>query len=1085
MIEEVIKRDGKIAKFERERIENAIRKALRAVGKDEEEAVELAEKVIERLQKKEEKRVNVEEIQDVVEEVLMESGFPDVARVYILYREKRRALRESKRILGVEDDLKLSLNAVRVLQRRYLLRDEEGRIVETPRQMLERVARTIAEVEREYGGSKDEMEEKFFHMMKELLFLPNSPTLMNAGTRLGQLSACFVIPVEDSIEGIFLALRHMALIHQSGGGTGFSFSRLRPRGDVVRSTGGIASGPISFMRIFDTATHVIKQGGRRRGANMGILSVHHPDILEFITAKDEERAFENFNLSVAVTDTFMDAYFKGETYPLINPRTGKEVRRLSAREVFDLIAYQAWKRGDPGIIWIDEINRHNPTPHVGKIEATNPCVAGDTFITTDKGMIKIKELVEKKNVKLLTDDRSVGKNGVSFRNPFQVLYTGKKKVMKVITRSGFELTATLDHLVLTQEGWVAVKELKPGRHRLFIQREKGSFPKEALLPPSSFAQKWSKELGWIVGWLIGDGWLRYGDRNARVGFCFGKDDEEVFSLLKESLERLYGRKVKEVRRDNGVIHLSYHSPRFAKFFIDLGVKPVKAQYKEVPESLFTAPEEAVKGFLSALFSADGTVHFFPGKSSYIRLTSKSKKLLQGVQLLLLNLGINSRIMERSGKPRISFVYRSKKGEKRSYSSHGFLFELEISRQDVKKFLKEVGFIGNKFKEKIDLLLKKGYYKYSGEDEVLEVKEEGIADVYDIIEPHTHSFLANGIVVHNCGEQPLLPYESCNLGSINLARMVENGKINWEKLKSITHLAVQFLDNVIDANRYPIPEVEKMTLSNRKIGLGVMGFAELLIKLGIPYDSEEAEKIGEKIIKFIHEEAIKKSAELGEKRGSFPNFKGSIWEKRGYSSMRNATLTTIAPTGTLSIIAGTTSGIEPLFAVAYFREVLEGSHLFEVNEEFLNIALKRGFYSRTLIEEVLKEGSLKNIKGIPEDVKRIFVTSLDISPEWHVRIQAIFQKHTDNAVSKTINFPPSATPEKIKEAFLLAYHLKCKGLTVYRYGSKRAQVHNIYAKDFLRSRVIERIMRVSGYCRKGNLATPHQILLLWGLSLFPL
>ena len=565
--------------------------------------------------------------------------------------------------------LKLSPNALRVLEKRYLKRDENGRVVETPQEMFLRVASNVASADKFYGKSDGEVEktaEEFYNLMTDLDFLPNSPTLMNAGRELQQLSACFVLPVEDSIEGIFEAVKNMALIHKSGGGTGFSFSRLRPKGDVVRTTKGIASGPVSFMQIFDVATNVIKQGGRRRGANMGILDVHHPDILEFITAKAKEGSFTNFNISVAVDDAFMEAVEKEEEYDLINPRTGEKVKSLPAKLVFDLIVDMAWRTGDPGLIFIDEINRHNPTPELGKIESTNPC----------------------------------------------------------------------------------------------------------------------------------------------------------------------------------------------------------------------------------------------------------------------------------------------------------------------------------------------------------------------------------------GEQPLLPYESCNLGSINLTKVMEKGEINWEKLKELVRKAVHFLDNVIDVNRFPLPEIEKMTKGNRKIGLGVMGWAETLIMLGVPYNSKEALQIAEKVMKFIVEEARKKSVELGLERGSFPNFEKSIWYKKGFKALRNATVTTIAPTGTISIIADVTSGIEPLFAVSYVRNVLGGAKLLEINHLFEETAKKRGFYSKDLMMKIAKKGSIKDLDGIPEDVKKIFVTAFDVEPEWHVRMQAAFQKYTDNAVAKTVNLPREATPEDVRKVFMLAYKLKCKGITVYRYGSKKEQVLTI-------------------------------------------
>jgi len=668
-ISKIRKRDGRIVDFNPQKIANAIHKAFNAVKmKNGELAEKLSREVVRIVEERfADKIPTVEDVQDIVERVLIKNGYAEVAKAYILYRHKRTELRQRKHLLGVKDDLKLTLNALSVLEKRYLQKDDRGNVIETPAQMFRRVAKAVAAPDALYDRSANlkETEKEFYNVMTKLEFLPNSPTLMNAGTEIGQLSACFVLPVPDSIEGIFNALKYMALIHKSGGGTGFSFSNLRPKGDVVRSTKGIASGPVSFMKIFNTATEVIKQGGRRRGANMGILRVDHPDIFEFITIKEKEGVLDNFNISVGVTDSFMKALEKGDEYELINPRTGKPVKTVRAEDVFNLIVMMAWRTGDPGIVFLDEINRHNPTPHVGRIESTNPC----------------------------------------------------------------------------------------------------------------------------------------------------------------------------------------------------------------------------------------------------------------------------------------------------------------------------------------------------------------------------------------GEVPLLPYESCNLGSINLSRMIRDGKIDWDKLRRTVRTAIHFLDNVIDANKYPLPQIEKMTKANRKVGLGVMGFAEMLAKLGIPYNSEEGVTTAEKVMSFISEEARKKSVELGEERGSFPNFEGSIWEKRGYNAMRNATVTSIAPTGTISIIAGTSSGIEPFFAISYVRNVM-GTQLFEVNSIFEKMAEERGFYSPELLAKIAKEGSVQRIKEIPSDVRRVFVTALDIAPEWHVRMQAAFQKYTDNAVAKTVNLPNEATLEDVRKIFLLAYKLKCKGITVYRYGSKSEQVLTI-------------------------------------------
>lgn len=570
--------------------------------------------------------------------------------------------------------LALSENALKVLERRYLKRDQNGKVIETAEEMFRRVARAIAIADKEYKKTDSDisaLEEKFYQAMTSLEFVPNSPCLMNAGKDLGQLSACFTLPISDSMDSIFETLKSTAMIHKSGGGTGFSFSRIRPKNAVVKTTGGVASGPVSFMKVYDSATEAVKQGGTRRGANMGILRVEHPDIMEFIICKENNKEINNFNISVAITDEFMRSLKNKEEYNLIDPHTNQPVCKQDAKKVFDLIVKQAHKNGEPGIIFIDKINIENPTPRLGMMESTNPC----------------------------------------------------------------------------------------------------------------------------------------------------------------------------------------------------------------------------------------------------------------------------------------------------------------------------------------------------------------------------------------GEQPLLPYESCDLGSINLARLYKKVghnkyELDWDKLKEITHLAVHFLDNLIDVNKFPIPEIEKATKSTRKIGLGVMGWSTLLIRLGIAYCSEEAVVLAQRVMSFILDESVKKSQELAKEKGVFPAYKGSTWDQKNIR-VRNATLTTIAPTGTISIIAGPcSSGIEPLFAIVYYRNVMDHDKLVEVDPLFEEIAKERGFYSRELMEKIAEVGTIQHIDNIPADIKKIFVTAHDISPEWHVKMQAAFQKYIHNAVSKTINFPHDATEEDVRKAYLLSYDLGCKGITVYRDGSREEQVLNI-------------------------------------------
>ena len=581
------------------------------------------------------------------------------------------------RSIFIRNGLHLTQNAQTVLERRYLRKDDHGRPIETPVDMFRRVARHIAQADAIYDKEADltATEESFYDLLTECRFLPNSPTLMNAGRSLGQLAACFVLPVKDSMEDIFTSLRDAAIIHKSGGGTGFSFSRLRPKNSMVGTTGGIASGPVSFMKIFNTATEQVKQGGTRRGANMAILRVDHPDILEFITCKKDHGDLNNFNISVGLSETFMQAVRSGRNYDLIDPRTGARAGELDAREVYTALVGHAWENGDPGIIFLDRINRDNPTPAIGDIESTNPC----------------------------------------------------------------------------------------------------------------------------------------------------------------------------------------------------------------------------------------------------------------------------------------------------------------------------------------------------------------------------------------GEQPLLPHEACNLGSINLARFVTTdtpggAAIDYPALGETVRRAVHFLDNTIDMSRYPLPEIDAMVKGNRKIGLGVMGFADLLFRLGIPYDSEEALETAEAVMSFVQKESHGASASLAETRGAFGNYQQSVYSENNGGPLRNATTTTIAPTGTLSIIANCSSGIEPLFALSFVRNVMDDDRLLEVNPWFEAVAKERGFYSESFMETVAQTGSVRHMDNIPEDVRAVFATAHDISAEWHVRMQAAFQKHTDNAVSKTVNLPNEATREDVLKVYDLAYELECKGVTIYRDGSKANQVLSVSGRE---------------------------------------
>ncbi len=981
-------------------------------------------------------------------------------------------------------EIHLSENAVKVLERRYLKRDEEGILLENPRDMFIRVARNIASAERKYEKTETEIkriERQFFDIMTNLDFLPNSPTLMNAGKELQQLAACFVLPVGDSMNDIFEALKETALIQKSGGGVGYSFSNIRPKNDVVLSTKGVSSGPISFMTVFNAATDTIKQGGTRRGANMGILRVDHPDILEFITSKENNQRLTNFNISVGVTEKFMKAVENDEDYEIINPRTKEVVNKYRAREVFGKIVEHAWKNGDPGIIFLDRLNKDNPTPHLGQIESTNPCVSGDTLVSTDNGFIKAGKLYEKistgENIKILFDKRALeykvskefSNNNLDFLESGDVRSwnRGLKDTYKLVTYSGYELEATPEHKILTAGGYKKLIEITEGEEILIqpmgkFQSEIKIFDNGKVKKLNNFTKRkalnlpeyWSGELGEIMGWLIGDGWLR----EDRVGLTFGSKDRELSSYFKQIIKEWYNYDIKEVERENGVIHLSYHSKGFVEFFKELGVKVCVSRDKEVPESLFTAPKETSVGFLRGIFSSDGNIDDTDGT---IKISSSSQKLLKGIQILLLGIGIKSNILTRRYSFSKNFSYINKNGENKSYKAkNDNYYELFISGGVSKKrFQKEIGFLLERKKELLDSFkfekLSSNNYYNKFIDKVTEIKYAGKKEVFDFNEPLSNSYIANGIVVRNCGEQPLLPYEACNLGSINLAHMIreEEGikKIDFNKLGRIVHTAVRFLDDVIDMSRYPLDKIKKMAQGNRKIGLGVMGYADLLIILGIPYDSEEALELAQKIMSFIQDESKNASKELAKEKGIFPNFKGSIYDSPDGYEIRNATTTTIAPTGTLSIIADCSSGVEPLFAMSFVKNVMDNDKLVEVNKYFNKIAIDEGFYSEELMEKIAEEGTLKDIDEVPSKYKRIFVTAHEISPNWHVRTQAVFQKYVDNAVSKTVNFSNDATVQDVENVYMLAYRLDCKGITIFRDKSRDTQVLQVEGKKKGKSR----------------------------------
>ncbi len=927
-----------------------------------------------------------------------------------------------------------SPNARVILERRYL-KLENGQVSETPEDMFYRVASVVAGIEEKYQKDKNEIQKlvkDFYLMLCSLEFMPNSPTLMNAGRDLGQLSACFVLPIEDSMEDIFDAIKNAAIIHKSGGGTGFSFSRLRPKNSAVRSTGGVASGPVSFMKVFNAATEAVKQGGTRRGANMGILRVDHPDILEFIQCKEDNKEITNFNISVGITESFMAAVNQGSSYDLIDPHTGKIAGQLLAKDVFNKIVDHAWRNGEPGIIFLDRLNKDNPTPLLGEIEATNPCVTGDTWVMTNKGPVQVMDILGQTTLLAL--------NGKYYKTTNQGFFTtGVKKVLKIRTERGYEIKVTGDHFIRSAvkitrdkiyEEWKAARELQPG---------------DKILLSNNRGLKWdgrgSFNEGYLLGLLLGDGTLK---REGGIISIWG-DDEEAESMMKAAEKAALDlpnrndfkgfQKIIGERKENRLRLASLRDLAQA-YEVFPGDKKLNPCLEEQTSYDFH------RGFIRGLFDTDGTVTGTQEKGLAVRLWQSDLEGLKVTQRMLQRLGIISTIYPNRKLAGLKAMPDAKGGYQDYEVKAGH--ELVITNDNLTVFAETVGFSNIKKQKNLEEKLGQ-YQRFLNRERFVASIEESIElgehEVYDVQVPEINAFDANGIYVHNCGEQPLLPNEACNLGSINLKLMVaeRNGKmvVDWDKLARTVRLAVRFLDDVIEVNQYPLAVIEEMVKGNRKVGLGVMGFADMLILLQIPYASEDAVECAEKVMRFIQTEARLESQHLAEERGTFPNYSGSIYE--GGMKLRNATLTTIAPTGTISMICGVSSGVEPLFAVAYTKTVMDGTALVEVNPIFEEFAQRYSFESPGLAAKIALTGTVLGLPEVPNWVQEVFITAQEIAPEWHIRIQAAFQKYVDNAVSKTINFAKTADRDDIAEAYQLAFDLNCKGLTVYRDGSREEQV----------------------------------------------
>lgn len=953
----------------------------------------------------------------------------------------------------------LSINTQKVVAKRYALKDREGNALEDWEAICKRVVGAIARAEKD-PTERQRFYASAYQLMIERKFIPNTPCLVNAGKSDGQLAACFVIDVPDSIAGILESTKAAGIIHKTGGGTGFTFEKLRPSGAVVASTHGVASGPVSFMNIFNTMTETVKQGGVRRGANMGILRVTHPDVLRFIHAKNDQASLTNFNISVTVTDSFLEAVdhnkwfqteFNGKAWEkaIYDPVTGKDYEyegqkpprpgMVYAPDIWRRIVESAWKYAEPGIIFIDEVNRHNHLMNsMGAIFSCNPCVTADTLVYTNQGLITMGELY-----KTQEDFDAVVDGRYGFESTFhassKAFQSGIKKVFKLTTKEGYSLRATADHKIMTPNGYTPLGELKPD-DEIHILNRKGGFGIEGNL-----------KMGRTLGWLVGDGHIN--KSVDRVVLSFFGEEQALAPMFAEYINEFVA---PLTLGDGGVYPVSavavggrtetrVSSTRFYQIAEKYGLTKNKLQ---VPEAIYKGSEDMQKGFLQALFSADGTVLDTESKGIDIRLTSVSLELLEAVQRLLLNFGVASRIYLNRRKAQTRMLPDGKGGTK-EYPCQAY-HELTVSKQNVAEFAQNIGFIVQAKQQKLENAvsrLKRGLKTEVFTVRTKEIIPDGEEEVFDITVPGPHSFVANGIVIANCGEQFLHFYNSCNLGSVDVAKFCDSdGVIDWDTLRSAIHTSVRFLDNVVDTCNWPLPQIADVVHRTRPVGLGIMGYADLLLKQKVRYGSQESFDVADKLMNFVRRESWEASFNLGLEKGVFPELESNraLYENFLYNEIgidssrpltpRNYETTTIAPTGTISLVAETSSGIEPNFSWAYLRQDTLGKRFYvhPLAAEALGIKYDP-------IDEASIEMAAQQLVDRQAELPDYFINAYEIGGEEHVRVLATFQKNVDNSISKTCNGASTDTVADVDRLYRLARSLKVKCVSYYRDGSRDGQV----------------------------------------------
>lgn len=984
--------------------------------------------------------------------------------------------------------LALSPHAAEIMVNRYGLRDAEDHPTESPSEIFLRTARVIAEAENNYpSGDSIAIREKFFEMMYEMRFVPNGRTLANAGTKYGQLANCFVLPVEDDLgkgtDSIFSVLRKAILTLQTGGGVGFTFGHIRPKGGKIGSTKGKATGAVSFIKVYDTSFWVIGQGGGRRSAAMAVLPVWHPDIYEFIRCKAEEGQVTNFNISVGITDEFMQAVANDDDFALRHPENGELWRMVPARELFGEIVKHAHQNGEPGVLFLDAAEEGNPVPHLYKLEATNPCVTGDTLVATPRGWIEAKDVVQGEEIKTVLGIGTV-----------KTIETHKQKEVFLVKFSdGGEVRATAAHQFHTRDAggkFFAPTRLDQMQIGMMVRVYRSSLPSNK--PPKSSVKINDRDYGFLIGLLLGDGC--YTERALAknvVRVSTHNNEQEWNELIKQKFALVGATDMYSYVNKNS--HSMMMDPKpgkvVAHWVKSLKLKPSTSLEKDIPREYINSNGEFLRGLIDGLFSTDGSVDLSTNHP-IVRFHTGSVKLAEKVRLILLMFGIHGRIVKSKRRSHTN-------SEGRLISNKNPKYDVVIVGESFGRFFEQIKLSHPDKQAKMrQAALRSNFTGGNWAAKVKSIESVGLETVYDLYEEESDTWITNGYVSRGCGEQFLGPYENCCLGSLNLrthVRKLANSKqqtvmrweVDWERLRETIHLSVRFLDDVVDANKYvtAVPELEEAAKRVRRIGLSIMGLSDLMYIVGVRYGSPRGQDFASQMMEFIRYHTMMASIDLARERGAFPACPGSIYDPTNLTwtppkplvrhkqdfgrpgvnwqevvegikrwGIRNGAQNTVAPTGSIATISGLEGyGCEPVFALSYIRNTREGAERegkewrqMEYESALFDGALKAhgiGKVERRKIFAKVREngGSCQGLVNVPQEVKETFVVASDLSVEEHVRTQAILQRFVDNSISKTINFPPTATPDDVAKAYQMGWKLRLKGMTVYVEGSREQVV----------------------------------------------